>query len=310
MKYPATSHSFDINLATELKSVDLALLIAHFSYWIQFNERTKKNFHKGKYWTYDTQKEIKEHFPYWSERHLKTLIQKLVKLKIIERGNFNKTKMDKTCWYAFTDDYLKKIITKDENVPSMDENVPSMDENVQAIPQSKPESITRDLKGNVSAERDNEKTLPLKKSKKDIGVETKFPLRKEQAPLFIMLKSLDLECDDNTLFILIRSYRERQIYDAVDHLNYEIEQGTKFKKGKIAFFRASLQGKISPINQNTKINKKFAQKAKEKGNWTSLVISDKYVFCEKCHKELHLNQSPKEFKNNLFLLFTLSKEYQ
>lgn len=94
-------HSFDVDLATELKSVELAILIHHFQYWIRFNASTGRNYHEGKTWSYQTLKDITALFPYWSQRQVEKLINKLVDAKILMKGNFNKSAYDRTVWYAF-----------------------------------------------------------------------------------------------------------------------------------------------------------------------------------------------------------------
>lgn len=107
--YNTTSvhHSFDINLACELGSTDLAILVHHFAHWIGINSRSERNFHEGKYWTYQTMNEILNHFPYWSLKHLKTLIEKLVKMGILLKGNFNSDKFNKTAWYTLSSECPK-----------------------------------------------------------------------------------------------------------------------------------------------------------------------------------------------------------
>jgi hypothetical protein len=134
-------HTFDIKLASELGSVDLAILVGHFSFWIDFNERAGKNFHDGRYWMYQTHADLLNHFPYWSDRHLRHLIATLVKKDILIRGNYNKSKMDKTCWYALS---FKEKFTKDKNVTSIDKNVTWRDKNVGPIPDTKTDTKTDD----------------------------------------------------------------------------------------------------------------------------------------------------------------------
>jgi hypothetical protein len=94
-------HSFDIELASELKSIDLAILVHHFQFWIMKNKRLGKNFHEGRTWTYQSIADVAAHFPYWSYSHVKRLLLKLVSLNILIKDNFNKTSMDRTIWYAF-----------------------------------------------------------------------------------------------------------------------------------------------------------------------------------------------------------------
>jgi len=96
-------HSFDIQLAA-LYGVEEAILIHHFQYWINFNYRTKRNFREGKYWTYQTVKEISAHFPYMTEKSVRRSIDSLVEKKVLIKGNFNKSSWDRTTWFSLTDD--------------------------------------------------------------------------------------------------------------------------------------------------------------------------------------------------------------
>src|SRR5580692_6251437 len=94
-------HSFDIELATELGDIELATLIHHFQFWILVNKRQGINQHEGRTWTFQTLKQMAAHFPYWSMYKIERLLEKLVKMKIIIKGNFNKSAYDRTVWYAF-----------------------------------------------------------------------------------------------------------------------------------------------------------------------------------------------------------------
>jgi hypothetical protein len=70
------------------------------------NQTLKRNFIEGRTWTYQTLAEISAHFAYYTEKQVRTIIDNLVKKKVLKKGNFNKTKMDKTCWYSFVDEDL------------------------------------------------------------------------------------------------------------------------------------------------------------------------------------------------------------
>jgi hypothetical protein len=105
------SHSFSVEYA-ELYGVECAILINHFQFWIEQNQRTGKNFHDGKTWMYQTQKEIAAIYPYWSEDVVFKLMKKLEDLGVIEKGNFNRSAMDRTAWYAFKNE---KMFTKPSN---------------------------------------------------------------------------------------------------------------------------------------------------------------------------------------------------
>lgn len=104
LKRVGLHHSFDADLAVELKSVDLAILVHHFQYWIRHNAETGRNLHEGRTWFYQTIKDIVAHFPYWSEKQVRTIIDKLVEKGVLIKGNFNKSPYDQTKWYAFKDE--------------------------------------------------------------------------------------------------------------------------------------------------------------------------------------------------------------
>ncbi len=96
-----SNHSFDIHVATEYKSTDIAILIWHFHYWIMKNKRMNRNQIEGRTWTYQTYEEITSAFPYWSRDQIKRLLKKAIELKILIKNNFNSHKYDQTMWYAF-----------------------------------------------------------------------------------------------------------------------------------------------------------------------------------------------------------------
>jgi hypothetical protein len=148
------SHAFNVELATKY-GIDEAILIAHFQYWINLNHRTNKNKIEGRTWTFQTRKDIAAHFPYWDENKVKRLVARLLKLKVILIGNFNKKSFDKTNWYAFVD---QKMFTMDENDQSMDENVHGVDENDQPIPDTKPNTKTKNNTTCYSSVRKNSNT--------------------------------------------------------------------------------------------------------------------------------------------------------
>lgn len=106
----STHHSFDTELAA-IYGINGAILIHHFQHWISFNQRMKKNLIEGRTWSYQTRQEIQAHFPYLSDKEIRGAIDRLVKGKVLIKGNFNKTPFDRTIWYAFVteSDFLNKL---------------------------------------------------------------------------------------------------------------------------------------------------------------------------------------------------------
>jgi phage replication O-like protein O len=174
--------------------------------------------------------------------------------------------------------------------------------------QNKDLNKTINKKGN---DLDDVRSLPFKEEKEVNENGTKFPLKKEQKEFFEELKSLNLDTDDRTLTILIRTaFKEGKVEglkNAISHMKAEIKKGTIFKKPKIAMFRTLLLGKISPITERAKKNKLKAEEIKSHYKWNTLQIHNKFVYCEKTHKEIPLDMEIKTFCEKLKDLYLLNK---
>jgi len=95
----ADTHSFDTDIAKDY-GIDVALMYKHVTHWVNYNKARKTNFNEGRYWFYNTIDEIAAHFPYWSAKQVERILKKMFDLKLILKGNFNKTPMDRTGWYT------------------------------------------------------------------------------------------------------------------------------------------------------------------------------------------------------------------
>lgn len=96
------NHSFSIGLACEY-GIEEAILIHHFSYWIEKNRLNGNNFHDGKYWSYDSVSAMTQQFPYMNQKKLYRVINRLCDIGILEKGNYNKKQYDRTSWYTLTE---------------------------------------------------------------------------------------------------------------------------------------------------------------------------------------------------------------
>lgn len=97
-------HSFDINLAKKY-SIEEALLITHFQFWIRINRTRNKNIIEGRCWTYQTIQQIKDHFPYWSYETVKYFIEKLIEKNLFAFAVINQRKQLEK---ALEDKFYKK----------------------------------------------------------------------------------------------------------------------------------------------------------------------------------------------------------
>lgn len=101
-------HSFNVNLAEEVGIIE-SIVCGSIFYWVEHNKANEKNFHDGKYWSYNTIKAWSSLFPYLSESQVRRALSSLIKSGYIEKGNFNKSGYDRTGWYTVNNDKLLKI---------------------------------------------------------------------------------------------------------------------------------------------------------------------------------------------------------
>lgn len=96
------NHSFDVYIA-EKYGINSAVILNHLFFWIAKNEANNKNFHEGRYWTYNSHEAFAKLFPYMTARQISYALDKLIKSGLVVTGNYNESPYDRTLWYAITD---------------------------------------------------------------------------------------------------------------------------------------------------------------------------------------------------------------
>jgi len=126
-------YSFDKEHAKKY-GVEEAIMLQNFIFWIGKNRANNKHIYDNKTWTYNSVKAFKELFVFWTDKQLRRIIESLVSQKLIVRGNYNKSNIDRTGWYALVDEdaFLGTAdLPKKEN---------AFAQTGEAIPDSKPDS--------------------------------------------------------------------------------------------------------------------------------------------------------------------------
>lgn len=141
---------FDSNLAAEI-GLNEAIVLSQLCYWISLNEKAGRNFHDGRYWTYNTFEQWQEQFPFWSVRTIKTIFSNLRELGLITVGNHNKSNIDRTNWYAVNEEALSRLC----NSCTMDSDNPAL-----PIPENNSKEYRKEKRDRVlSAERSEPTTV-------------------------------------------------------------------------------------------------------------------------------------------------------
>ena len=80
-----------------------AIILNHMLYWITHNSMNHKNYHDGRFWTFNSIRELAKQFPYFSKSQVGRFIKSLVKKGVLITGNYNRHRYDRTKWYALKD---------------------------------------------------------------------------------------------------------------------------------------------------------------------------------------------------------------
>lgn len=130
-----SQHHFKVALAVEF-GIEEAVMLDEFYHQIKWNTSNERNYHDGRFWTYNSQKSYAKTFPYMNEGKIKRTISNLVKKGILMKGNYNTNQYDRTNWYAFTDygltivqkcyiDWLKMANGRVENSQAIPTTIPT-----------------------------------------------------------------------------------------------------------------------------------------------------------------------------------------
>ena len=86
---------------------DVAIFVHNLVYWVEKNAANGKNFHDGRYWTYNTMEAFVRLYPLWSRDQIKRIIKRCEELGLILTGDYNKDRRDRTKWYSPSDEILE-----------------------------------------------------------------------------------------------------------------------------------------------------------------------------------------------------------
>jgi hypothetical protein len=99
-------HGFQVEIAKEY-GVDVAVMVNHFDFWLTHNKANGKNIYEGKVWTYNSIQAMCDIFPYWTVNQIRRSLEKMLSGGVLEKGNHNQVKYDRTTWYTFTNAFCE-----------------------------------------------------------------------------------------------------------------------------------------------------------------------------------------------------------
>ena len=111
-------YSFDEEVAKEV-GVNAAIILDKFTWWIRQNEANERNYHDGRYWTYNSTKALTSMFPFFSAKQIGRILKKLINDGYLMTGNYNKIAFDRTLWYTLSDKGERLMKYKEMDFPKM-----------------------------------------------------------------------------------------------------------------------------------------------------------------------------------------------
>ena len=125
-----------------------AIIIQQVHYWLVKSPHIKD----GKRWIYNTYKDWKQQFPFWSEKTIMRTFLALEEEGYVISANYNRMKIDKTKWYSIDYDKLAEIeedlvsVTTGPFVSLQGTSEPLMEDSLaEAIPEINTETNTESI---------------------------------------------------------------------------------------------------------------------------------------------------------------------
>ena len=95
-------HSFNVEVA-KVAGILPATIFNTLGYWVETNRVNGRNCFDGRAWTYNTVSAWCDYFPYATRKQIEKALARLRDAGLVETGNYNEDKRDRTLWYTLTD---------------------------------------------------------------------------------------------------------------------------------------------------------------------------------------------------------------
>lgn len=101
-------HSFNIEFA-ERYGIEGAIIIEQLYWWLHKNACESDMIKEDRVWCYFSARGLANYIPYMNSQKLRRELKKLEDLEVLMVGNFNKSPINQTLWYSFTDKFLPEL---------------------------------------------------------------------------------------------------------------------------------------------------------------------------------------------------------
>lgn len=86
--------------------LDESIFLDTIVHWWRVNRADDRNFHDGRWWTYNSMAAFAQTFPWWSAKQIRRIAQSCRDQGAVHTGNYNENQRDRTIWYSPSDELL------------------------------------------------------------------------------------------------------------------------------------------------------------------------------------------------------------
>ena len=83
-----------------------AIFLDTIVHWYRVNRADGRNYHDGRWWTYNSIAAYTDQFPWWSAKQIRRIAASLREQGALLTGNYNSNGRDRTIWYSPSDEAL------------------------------------------------------------------------------------------------------------------------------------------------------------------------------------------------------------
>ena len=83
-----------------------AIFLDSIVHWYRLNRADNRNYHDGRWWTYNSIVAYTDQFPWWSSKQIRRIAASLRDQGALLTGNYNRNGRDRTIWYSPSDEAL------------------------------------------------------------------------------------------------------------------------------------------------------------------------------------------------------------
>lgn len=211
-------------LAANVLGLNEAIVVQQIHYWLNINEKAKRNVYDDKVWTFNTYENWqKENFTFWSIKTVQRIFDKLTKSGIIIKGNYNKKKYDRTTWVTLNYDVLENMLNEYET--KIDVEIPTLGQNDQ-MGNSNIWSTCPNAYGQNDQMHLDKMTTPIPETTKEITKETSISTTHQDAVVEniepintnkeLIESNTHLILDSNNKIIKVKKWKKDRLIKAIE----------------------------------------------------------------------------------------------